>query len=214
MLKTDNVFLYIPNIIGYFRYIFIIAAIFTYRDHPLATIVLCGLSEVLDAFDGMAARKFNQCSNFGAVLDMVCDRASDAVILAFLGALYPQYAIIFYGDILLDLTSHWYQMYAALSSGEHHKKSPSRFKLLNIYYGNKTVLFSLCLGNGLFLAMCYIIYFEQELGCAKWMIGVNRILLVVTGVLFAIKKVMSVIQLISASEKVVEIEARNKTRSQ
>ena len=105
-------------------------------------------------------------------------------------------------------------MYAALSSGEHHKNSPSRFKLLNIYYGNKTVLFSLCLGNGLFLAMCYIIYFEQELGCAKWMIGVNRILLVVTGVLFAIKKVMSVIQLISASEKVVEIEARSKTRSQ
>jgi CDP-diacylglycerol--inositol 3-phosphatidyltransferase len=37
----------------------------------------------------MAARKFGQSTNFGAVLDMVCDRAADAVILAFLGALYP-----------------------------------------------------------------------------------------------------------------------------
>lgn len=134
ILKTSNVFLYIPNIIGYFRYLFIILSIFTYQDHPLLTILFCSLAGILDAFDGMAARKFNQCSNFGAVLDMVCDRASDAVILAFLGALYPKYAIIFYGDILLDLTSHWYQMYAALSSGEHHKKSRSRFALLNIYY--------------------------------------------------------------------------------
>jgi CDP-diacylglycerol--inositol 3-phosphatidyltransferase len=159
MLKTKNVFLFIPNIIGYFRYLFIIAAIFTYRDHPLLTILFAGLSSVLDAFDGMAARKFGQSTNFGAVLDMVCDRAADAVILSFLGALYPQYAIIFYGDILLDLTSHWYQMYAALSTGEHHKKSPSRFKLLNIYYSNKPVLFTLCAGNGLFMLVCYVTYF-------------------------------------------------------
>jgi CDP-diacylglycerol--inositol 3-phosphatidyltransferase len=89
MLKTQNVFLFIPNIIGYFRYLFIILAIFTYREHPLLTILFAGLSSVLDAFDGMAARKFGQSTNFGAVLDMVCDRAADAVILAFLGALYP-----------------------------------------------------------------------------------------------------------------------------
>lgn len=117
MLQTKNVFLFIPNIIGYFRYLFIVIAIFTYREYPILTLICCVISGVLDAFDGMAARRFNQSTNFGAVLDMVCDRSGDAVILAFLGALYPDYAIIFYGDILLDLTSHWYQMYAALSSG-------------------------------------------------------------------------------------------------
>jgi CDP-diacylglycerol--inositol 3-phosphatidyltransferase len=37
----------------------------------------------------MAARKYNQSTKFGAVLDMVCDRATDAVVLAWLGALYP-----------------------------------------------------------------------------------------------------------------------------
>ena len=47
------------------------------------------LAGLFDMFDGMAARKFNQSTDFGAVLDMVCDRASDAVILAILGSLYP-----------------------------------------------------------------------------------------------------------------------------
>lgn len=78
---------------------------------------MLSVSEILDAFDGMAARKFNQSTNFGAVLDMVCDRATDAMILAMLGALYPKFAFIFYGDIILDLTSHWFQMYASISGG-------------------------------------------------------------------------------------------------
>lgn len=153
------VFLFVPNIIGYIRYAFTIMAIFTYRDRPILTLLFATLSAVLDAFDGMAARKLNQSTSFGAVLDMVCDRASDAVNLAFLGALYPEYAWIFYGDILLDITSHWFQMYAALSSGQHHKQYKSRFSSLNLYYSNKTVLFSLCAGNGLFIGFCYIIYF-------------------------------------------------------
>jgi hypothetical protein len=33
----------------------------------------------------------------------------------------------------------------------------------------------------------------------------NRVLLVITGILFGIKKIMSVIQLMSASQKLVEI---------
>jgi CDP-diacylglycerol--inositol 3-phosphatidyltransferase len=40
------------------------------------------MNQWLDALDGMAARRFNQCNAFGMVLDMVIDRASDAVFLA------------------------------------------------------------------------------------------------------------------------------------
>ena len=124
------VFLFIPNIIGYFRYAFLFASLFTYRTHPIWTLVLYGMSQWLDMFDGMAARKFNQSTNFGAVLDMVCDRSSDAVILAILASLYPEYSWIFLSDIILDLTSHWFQMYASISAGEHHKKSKTNWKLL------------------------------------------------------------------------------------
>ena len=41
-----------------------------------------------DLFDGMAARKFNQCSTFGGLLDMVTDRCST---LGLLFILYGEY---------------------------------------------------------------------------------------------------------------------------
>ena len=39
------------------------------------------LSGFLDAFDGWAARKFNQGTMFGAVLDMVTDRFAAVLLL-------------------------------------------------------------------------------------------------------------------------------------
>mgnify|MGYP006995460291 CR=1 FL=1 len=44
MIKTDNVFLFVPNVIGYFRYLFIFITIFTFREHPITTILLAGAS--------------------------------------------------------------------------------------------------------------------------------------------------------------------------
>ncbi len=82
------VFLYVPNLIGYARFALLFATLFFYNEHPIFTIICYASSQLLDAFDGMAARAFNQCSKFGAVLDMVCDRASNAVLLAILGHFY------------------------------------------------------------------------------------------------------------------------------
>ena len=141
------VFLFIPNIIGYFRFAFLLAILPIYRTSPLLTIIFYSTSQILDAFDGMAARKFNQSTKFGAVLDMVCDRASNGVMLAILASLYADYSWLFLGDIVLDLVSHWYQMYVTLLKGSHHKESKSQWKLLNIYYGDKAVLFGLVAGN-------------------------------------------------------------------
>lgn len=117
------VFLFIPNLIGYGRVILLFVAVVTAFTHPITTLICYGLSQALDGIDGMAARKFNQSSDFGAVLDMVTDRVSDAIILAILGALYPKYAWLFFGDIALDIGSHWYQMYSTLASGEKHHKT-------------------------------------------------------------------------------------------
>ena len=115
------VFLFVPNIIGYLRFAALFATFATYRAHPLLTLLFYGISQILDAFDGMAARHFHQSTRFGAVLDMVCDRASNAVFLAILASEYPEWSWIFLGDIVLDLVSHWYQMYVSLLKGAHHK---------------------------------------------------------------------------------------------
>lgn len=141
------VFLFIPNIIGYLRFVALFASFFTYQNCPISTVLLYGLSQTLDAFDGMAARHFNQSTRFGAVLDMVCDRASNGVFLAILASLIPGWSWVFLSDIALDLVSHWYQMYVSLLKGAHHKESKSRWSLLNLYYGSKPVLFTLVLGN-------------------------------------------------------------------
>ena len=141
------VFLFVPNIIGYLRFAFLFAVFPLYRTQPLAALLCYALSQILDAFDGMAARYFNQSTRFGAVLDMVCDRASNGVMLAILAGLYAEWSWLFLGDIVLDLVSHWYQMYVSLLRGQHHKESPSSWKLLNLYYGNKKVLFTLVAGN-------------------------------------------------------------------
>jgi CDP-diacylglycerol--inositol 3-phosphatidyltransferase len=69
------------------------------------------LGQFLDCIDGLLARKFNQCSDFGMVLDMVTDRASTAGFLANLNMIYPQYSFWFTFVLMLDIISHWMQMY-------------------------------------------------------------------------------------------------------
>ena len=63
--------LFVPNIIGYLR-IATMAASFHYAfDHPTLSASLYLVGQGMDAVDGVAARHFNQCSKFGAVLDML-----------------------------------------------------------------------------------------------------------------------------------------------
>ena len=56
-------------------------------------------------------------SEYGAVLDMVVDRASTAGFLVVLGVLYPQHLFVFQALLALDFTSHWMHMkrYARVS---------------------------------------------------------------------------------------------------
>jgi CDP-diacylglycerol--inositol 3-phosphatidyltransferase len=61
-LNHNVVFLFIPNLIGYTRVILAAASLYFMRWHPKACTWLYIVSCLLDAFDGMAARRFNQCT--------------------------------------------------------------------------------------------------------------------------------------------------------
>ena len=150
------VFFFVPNIIGYVRYFLVFSVLLLFRSHPFVTAFLYSFSQVLDHFDGYAARKLNQCSKFGAVLDMVCDRVSDAVILCILAEFYPSYSWCFMLAIILDISSHWFQMYSAACEGEHHKESKTKWKVLEQYYSNKVVFEGLIAGNEIFFVTCYL----------------------------------------------------------
>lgn len=64
-------YLYIPNLIGYGRIVCALVFCMVGSYDPVTSAVMYSVSQLGDLFDGMAARKFNQSTTFGAVLDMV-----------------------------------------------------------------------------------------------------------------------------------------------
>uniref|UniRef100_A0A6N2LJG0 CDP-diacylglycerol--inositol 3-phosphatidyltransferase n=1 Tax=Salix viminalis TaxID=40686 RepID=A0A6N2LJG0_SALVM len=68
-----SVYLYIPNIIGYTRVFMNCYAFAICFSNKWLFCALYFISFVCDGVDGWCARKFNQVSTFGAVLDMVTD---------------------------------------------------------------------------------------------------------------------------------------------
>ena len=126
MTTAADVLLFIPNLIGYARVACTVIFLCLARDPAQWHLALTSyiLSFTLDLFDGMAARRFNQTSKFGAVLDMVTDRCSTAVMLAVLAHLYANTHArafdAFVALMVLDVVSHWVQMKAG---NLHHKSS-------------------------------------------------------------------------------------------
>jgi CDP-diacylglycerol--inositol 3-phosphatidyltransferase len=112
--------LYWPNIIGYVRVISGIASFFYAFEASTwpAFVYLYAFSYALDALDGVAARRFKQESTFGAVLDMVTDRVCTAGLLAVIVWVHasaatpdPWARALAVWLIILDVGSHWLQMY-------------------------------------------------------------------------------------------------------
>src|SRR5271155_5751566 len=62
-INHNNIFLFIPNIIGYTRVILAACSLYFMRWHPKYCTWLYIISCLLDAFDGMAARQFGQSIN-------------------------------------------------------------------------------------------------------------------------------------------------------
>ncbi len=84
---VNPVYFWYPNLVGYARIVATFIAfscVFT-DPHTAAFFYLVG--QGLDAVDGVTARYFNQCSKFGAVLDMLTDRMSEILFdnIVFLG---------------------------------------------------------------------------------------------------------------------------------
>ncbi|RDL41238.1 Uncharacterized protein BP5553_01217 [Venustampulla echinocandica] len=173
----ENIFLFWPNIIGYTRIVLAFASLYYMPLHPRTCSLLYSISCLLDALDGYAARRFEQSTRFGAVLDMVTDRCTTACLLVFLASAWPRWALLFQGLISLDLASHYIHMYATLIMGgsdqSHKKVDKSRSWILNLYYTNKTVLFIFCCMNEVFFIALYLLSFSSPL-LSPSLLEVNR----------------------------------------
>ncbi|KAG7661730.1 PIS1 [[Candida] subhashii] len=196
-----DIFFFIPNLIGYFRIITAILSFICMKNHPIYTLIFYGISGFLDAFDGYAARRYNQGTRFGAVLDMVTDRCATSSLIVYLAVLYPQFTIGWQILVSLDLASHYMHMYAMLSVGSNSHKNvdKTQSKLLSLYYTNRKVLFIVCLVNEVFYVAIYLHYYQFFwLGtCLVWL----------SAPIWLFKQVANVVQLKSASIILARMDA-------
>ena len=71
--KRLPVFLYAPNLVGYVRVATLIAGAMEPNPASSTAIWCLTVSLLLDYFDGPLARRLDQCSQFGDLLDHYCD---------------------------------------------------------------------------------------------------------------------------------------------
>lgn len=104
-------------------------------------------------------------TKFGAVLDMVTDRASTACLWCVLAGQYPDYAMAFQAMLALDILSHFARLFATMSGGSksHKDVKPTGNIFLYYYYSKRWVLFILCMGHEVVFMLLYFLASLKEL---------------------------------------------------
>ena len=199
-----NVFLYVPNVIGYVRLCLLMtSALYCFSDDDspqlnglknLNVFITCYfLNFVLDGIDGPAARYFDQCTEFGYAFDMILDRIGSS-LLFFKLALEFGLKKSSFGTcastfwllcMFLDIGSHWLATLAwPKAHKEAHKTNGSiSNRVLKCYYGN---LFVVC--------------FFSEISLLSILYG-NTFIALLCGPIFAIKTFVNVVQLMESSKQ-------------
>lgn len=137
---------YVPNLIGYLRVALVMYAFVNALQRPKVCLSAYVFAFVCDELDGRAARKFRQCSAFGAVLDMATDRVSTAGLMVVLAALLPRAAPLLAILLSLDVGAHWLRTAAAQAQGKHHKQvsTVASNGLLKLYYRSRIFMGYCC----------------------------------------------------------------------
>jgi len=196
------ILLYIPNLIGYSRIVFTSIAFAVCFSHPITCGFFYGLGQAFDALDGTAARKFNQCSKFGAVLDMLTDRMSTAVLWIVLSHFYPSWWGLFTFLLVLDIVSHWCQMYSSLAQHKTTHKGGDN-PLLNFYYTFPYALLVHCMCQELFFTCLYMLNFPSIPPALYQLVTVTAY---VTFPVCAMKQFMNLVQLYDACKGILALD--------
>lgn len=200
-LRHWSVWFYVPNVIGYLRILFSCVAFANYKT-PEMFFPYYFVGFALDAADGLAARKLDQASQFGAQLDMLTDRCATAALLTVLSTLYPTYAFVCFALIFLDGYSHWLQMVAGMCAGTSSHKQASRGWLLNMYYWRPVLTFVCSLNEMCFLMLYMLAHSEGPMIFAG--VSLHRLLLWFCFPICALKQIISVRQIASAHATIAD----------
>ncbi|KAL2078804.1 hypothetical protein ACEWY4_026489 [Coilia grayii] len=207
-MAEENIFLFVPNLIGYARIVLALLSFYLMPCCPAPAVFCYLLSALLDAFDGHAARALNQGTKFGAMLDMLTDRCATMCLLVNLALLYPSYTFLFQLSMSLDIASHWLHLHSSMMKGatSHKTIDLSGNPILRIYYTSRPVLFVMCMGNELFFCLLYVLHFTEE------PYGWLQVLLWVCALISMMKAAISVLHLITASRNMAALDVAERER--
>lgn len=198
-LREWPIWLYVPNLIGYIRIVLSVLAFLNFKK-PTTFFAYYFTGFVLDGADGLAARKLNQSSQFGAQLDMLTDRCATAALLTLLAHLYPKAAPLCFLLVFLDGYSHWMQMVAGMCAHTGSHKSATTSKILKLYYW-RPCLTVVCSLNEMCFLMLYMKAFSEGPSFATGMSVFDVMLWMAAPVCFA-KQMISLWQIRSAHETI------------
>ena len=107
-----RVLLFVPNLVDYGRLLLLLLFLCTYSSRPLQAAILYVLSVSLDAIDGALARRYQQSSTFGALLDVLVDNLGRSILWALAipspyGTLVP--VLEWYATRYLQITSQHFR---------------------------------------------------------------------------------------------------------
>lgn len=161
-----HVALFVPNLIGYMRVLLLYVCYATAMTTWKVSTACYILSFAGDLVDGWAARKFDQSSQFGYVLDMVTDRCATSGLISILCGLYPDYIPVLLYFQMADLASHWYHVYSTSTEGSGHHKTKealeSRNIVLRTYYGYYYLFAYLCAGAEFTWIALYVLHWAPD----------------------------------------------------
>ncbi|GAV69016.1 CDP-OH_P_transf domain-containing protein [Cephalotus follicularis] len=217
--STLSVYLYIPNIIGYIRVLMnCIAFAYCFSNKRLFS-VLYFVSFVCDGVDGWCARRFNQVSTFGAVLDMVTDRISTACLLVILSQVYRP-GLVFLSLLALDIASHWLQMYSTFLVGKasHKDVKDSSNWLFKAYYGNRMFMAYCCVACEVLYIILFLLAENQTKTLSDVMMNLVKQISPLSFLLalclfgWAIKQAVNIIQVKTAADLCVLYDINKKQK--
>lgn len=209
--SSTAIYWLIPNLIGYLRIVLVVIAFCICFTHPYWFVCLYGASQLLDGLDGYVARRLQQATMYGAMLDMVLDRVSTTALLIILAKFYPAYTRWFIVLMLLDIVSHFLHIYSSLLHGKRSHKTISTHQhwLLRLYYDSKPVLFTLCVGSEACLLWFYLQHFEASISESAYLQPLGMLVITCTlSFLFFMKQMINVVQLRQAIVDIVAMDTR------
>jgi cardiolipin synthase (CMP-forming) len=109
-MKNRNKNINIPNALSLLRIVLIVPfVIYFMRDDIVSAAVVLVISGLSDMFDGMIARKFNQFTELGQMLDPLSDKLTQAAVAVCLAikqpALIPLLAIFIIKEVLMVIAA-------------------------------------------------------------------------------------------------------------